>query len=84
MEAMLNAPQFLYRIETGQPTGTGDDRIRLTPFEVATRISYLIAGTMPDPELFAAAAEGRLDTPAGRHAQARRLLADKHTETATR
>ncbi len=72
ISAMLQSPNFLYRSELG----VADRGVwRLTPWEVASELSYLFTGTMPDDALFAAAADGRLATPAGVEAQARRLLA---------
>jgi len=71
---LLVSPWFLYRYELGEPTGDGT--WRLTSWELASLLSYAIIGTMPDAELFDAAASGALDTPAGLEAQARRLLAD--------
>ncbi|MEP7126026.1 MAG: DUF1592 domain-containing protein [Byssovorax sp.] len=75
--AMLQSPSFLYRTELGDaalPAGT--DAIKLTPYEVATELSYFLWGTMPDAALFAAADAGELATPAQIEKQARRLLAD--------
>jgi len=75
--AMLQSPSFLYRAELGdsaQPAGT--DAIKLTPYEVASELSYFLWGTMPDAALFAAADAGELGTPAQIEKQARRLLAD--------
>ena len=43
LQAMFQSPHFLYKTELG--TGIGVDR-RLTPYEVATQISYLVTGTM--------------------------------------
>jgi Protein of unknown function (DUF1592)/Protein of unknown function (DUF1588)/Protein of unknown function (DUF1587)/Protein of unknown function (DUF1595)/Cellulose binding domain/Protein of unknown function (DUF1585) len=75
--AMLQSPSFLYRTELGdaaQPVGK--DAIKLTPYEVASELSYFLWGTMPDATLFAAADAGELSTPAQIEKQARRLLAD--------
>ena len=74
--SMLISPNFLYRSEVGeaQPDGT----FKLTAYEVASALSYLYWGTMPDQNLFEAAAKGALSTPAQLEAQARRLLADAH------
>jgi hypothetical protein len=47
---------------------------RLSGYEVATRLSYLIGGTLPDADLLAAAASGALDSKDGVKAQAERLL----------
>ncbi|MEZ4408104.1 MAG: DUF1592 domain-containing protein [Polyangiales bacterium] len=70
--AMLQSPHFLYRSELGaRAAGSW----RLTPWEVATELSYLLTGTMPDAALFAAARANALATPEQLTAQVRRLLA---------
>lgn len=75
--AMLQSPSFLYRTELGDAAmPAGDGAIKLTPYEVATELSYFLWGTMPDAALFAAADAGELATPAQIEKQARRLLAD--------
>jgi hypothetical protein len=74
LQALLQSPKLLYRIETGD--GTSDaSGTRLTGFEVATRLSFMLAGTTPDAELLAAARDGALGTSAGIALQARRLVA---------
>lgn len=72
--AMLVSPGFLYRSEVG--TLDVDGNYHLDGYEIASSLSYLLWGTMPDETLFAAAADGTLETPEGRRAQAERLLAD--------
>src|SRR6185312_6929764 len=72
--AMLQSPQFLYRFELGAtPMGA---YAQPTPYEIASRLSYIYLQSMPDAALFAAADKGELATPAQIEAQARRLLAD--------
>ena len=46
------------------------------PYETASRISYAIWNSMPDAELFRAAAAGELGTAAGVEKQVRRMLKD--------
>jgi hypothetical protein len=77
-EVLLQSPQFLYRVELGDPATVEMDRIKLTPYEVATRLSYLLSGTAPDATLLDKAQQNMLDTPAARETEARRLLADPH------
>lgn len=72
--AMLVSPHFLYRSEVGTLGSDGD--YHLNPWEIASALSYLFWGTMPDDALFTAAADGTLSTPEGRRAQAERLLGD--------
>jgi hypothetical protein len=75
IEVMLSSPYFLYRFEIGEAQADGTRR--LTPFEVATALSYNFWGTMPDEALFEAAKSGALDTPEGIATEARRLLTDE-------
>jgi hypothetical protein len=56
---MLAVPQFLFRIE-GDPNPGSAARHALTPYELASRLSYLTWSTMPDDALFARAASGEL------------------------
>lgn len=74
LEVMLSSPYFLYRSEIGEaaPDGTA----RLSPYEIATALSYAFWGTTPDDTLLDVAQTGGLDTPEGIEAEARRLLAD--------
>jgi len=52
IEAMLESPSFLYRSELGtESSGT----YTLTPYEVATELSYLLTNNTPDETLLAAA-----------------------------
>jgi hypothetical protein len=53
----------------------GEGRYALTDDELASQLSYLFWGSMPDDELFAQASAGALHTPEQIAAQARRLLA---------
>jgi hypothetical protein len=78
MTSMLVSPHFLYRSEVGQ--ATSDGTFALTPYEVASALSYLYWGSMPDQALLDAAGQGKLATRAEREAQARRLLADPRAE----
>jgi hypothetical protein len=69
VEAMLQSPNFLFRLEdTNNP--------KWKPYAAAARLSYALHDTMPDEALFAAAANGDLNTPAGVDKAARRMLDD--------
>ena len=70
--AMLQSPHFLYLPELGQ--GSGGSEVALGPYELASRLSYFLIGSMPDDELFAAADADRLKTPDQVAEQTRRLL----------
>jgi len=78
IEAILQAPQFLYHWEAAptDPLIHEGEVIHLGPYQIASRLSYFVWGSMPDDALLAAAAAGQLDTPAGVQAATTRLLAD--------
>lgn len=71
--AVLAAPDFLYRIETGAPTADGS--WRYSDQELAARLSLLLVDRGPDDALVAAVDAGALQTAAGVRTQAERLLA---------
>jgi hypothetical protein len=74
IEAMLQSPYFLYRIETS--TQVEDGRVLLSDWEIAQRLSYFLTNSMPDDELFAAARAGQLVTREGVEQQVERLLSE--------
>ena len=45
----LQSPQFLYRVELGQAVDAARGLARPTGYEMATRLSYLLWGSMPVP-----------------------------------
>jgi hypothetical protein len=76
IQAALQSPPFLYRVEFGVPPEGGAQVAQLDGWETASRLSYLLWGSMPDDELFAAAEAGELSTKDQIAAQARRMLDD--------
>ncbi len=76
LQAMLQSPHFLYRVEHGEPVDGAPGIVALSSWEVASRLSYFLWGSMPDDELFLAARDDALRTKDQVAAQARRMLAD--------
>ncbi len=74
VEAALLSPLFLHKIYLGSAAVFGD-KVPLTAYEVAARLSFLLAGGPPDAELSQVASNGQLSVPAAVEMQARRLLA---------
>ena len=78
--ALLMSKEFIYRLELdGAPVDGRDDLQRVNAYELATRLSYHFWGSMPDAELFAAAAlpsddEDALTHDAGYRRQVDRLF----------
>jgi hypothetical protein len=77
ISSMLISPHFLYRSEVGEQDGS---TFQLTQYELASALSYLYWGTMPDQALFDAAQSGQLSTKAQLEAQARRMLGDSKAQ----
>ena len=85
LEAVLQSPAFLYREELGAPDPSlPKGVVRLTDYEVATELSFLLTGSMPDPTLFAAAASGMLKTTSDIRREATRLIATPQARPAFR
>jgi hypothetical protein len=79
LERLLVDPQFLFRIERdGRPAG-GQNALRLTDFEIASRLSFFLWSSIPDDELLAVAERGQLKSPSILETQTRRLLADSRS-----
>jgi len=74
ISGMLQSPQFLYRVDTLRTPTPETGAVRLSPYELASRLSYFLTGSMPDAVLFAAAASDELATDEQIELQARRLL----------
>ncbi|HEX2727265.1 MAG TPA: DUF1592 domain-containing protein, partial [Beijerinckiaceae bacterium] len=68
IEAMLQSPNFLFRLDD-----TPDAALK--PYATASRLSYALWNTMPDKALLESAAGGELGTPEGLQRVVRRLLA---------
>ena len=67
VETMLQSPHFLF---LAPQTSQGESR----GYETAARLSYALLSTLPDEELFTAAAQGRLETESDFEREAKRLL----------
>lgn len=84
IQAALQSPRFLYRVEMGMPDPVKDQAevTALDSWEVATRLSFLIWSSIPDEELFAAAEADALGDAAAIEKQARRMLEDPRARDA--
>jgi hypothetical protein len=71
----LISPSFIQRAELTE-VADGDGHFPLSPQETASRLSYMLWGSMPDDTLDLAADSGMLSTPEQLLAQAQRMLQD--------
>jgi hypothetical protein len=76
LEAVLQSPAFLYREEIGQPDpNLPRGVVRLSRYELASSLSFLLTGSMPDDALFQAARDHKLDSIADIRRESERLVA---------
>jgi hypothetical protein len=83
ISAVLQAPSFLYHLET-EEQALGGGKVRVRGYSLANRLSYLFWGTLPDVVLFRAASAGQLETAEQAREQARRMLLHPRTGLAFR
>jgi hypothetical protein len=80
-QAILQSPQFLYRLELseqsmGQMPGAEGEFELVGAYEMASRLSYFLWASPPDALLLEAAEAGELATPEQIEAQVTRMLED--------
>jgi hypothetical protein len=75
LTALLQAPQFLFRMEN-ERSGTPDEPRDLTGYELAARLAAFLWISVPDAPLLEAAADGSLLETPTLQAQVTRMLAD--------
>lgn len=78
LQAMLQSPRFVYRIERQSGDGA---TLQADDYELASRLSYMLWGGPPDDLLMSAADAGELSDPQKLEAQARRMLRDPRAVT---
>ena len=84
LKGMLCAPEFLFLEERTQVLdvveeaagGEFDARPSITPFALASRLSYFLWSSLPDKELLALAGSGDLQRPEVLRAEVERMLSD--------
>ena len=83
MFVLLQAPAFAYHVELeGNAVAADDNDYKLDAYGLASRLSYHFWQSMPDKDLFAAAANGSLLTEEGYAAQVNRMFSDPRTNDA--
>jgi len=82
IEAFLQSPNFLYRVEKGVPASPSDLVAPVSDFEMATRLSYFLWGTAPDNALLDVAQAGQLSTSDQVAAEVQKMVQDPRAKTA--
>ncbi len=81
LQAILASPRFVFRLEEVPTTMRAGQPFRLNDQDLASRLSFFLWGTVPDPDLLKAAAAGQLRTPVALRKQVERMLADPRSES---
>ena len=84
LSSLLISPEFLFRVEEGEPDPNDPSKMRLTSVSMASRLSYLLWNTTPDEDLLSAAEAGDLVDDAGLADQLERMLASPRLEVGLR
>jgi Protein of unknown function (DUF1588)/Protein of unknown function (DUF1592)/Protein of unknown function (DUF1595)/Protein of unknown function (DUF1587)/Protein of unknown function (DUF1585) len=84
IQAVLQSPQFLYRVDALRAPTPESGAIALGSYELAARLAFTLWGSVPDVDLLAAADGGRLATAADVEREARRLLEDERAHDIVR
>ena len=88
LQFILASPEFLFRVEPDPPSRSALRRdvpsvevYQLGDLALASRLSFFLWSSLPDEQLIAVAAQGRLRQPAVLEQQVRRMLADRRSKT---
>ena len=80
LRLVLASPQFLVRGEREPTAVRAGQAYSISDLELASRLSFFLWSSIPDDELIALAAKGRLSQPAVLGQQVQRMLADPRSE----
>ncbi len=75
IEAVIQSPQFLYKMELAEGMAPGG-LVKVSSYQMANRLSYMIWASMPDSKLFEKAAADELATKEQVEAEVRRMMED--------
>jgi hypothetical protein len=80
LTSLLVSPEFLFRMEAGDPAPQPEQpsRLQLTDLTLASKLSYFLWNRGPDAALLAAAERGELAQPEGLAREVDRMLASEH------
>ncbi|HEU4997125.1 MAG TPA: DUF1592 domain-containing protein [Gemmatimonadaceae bacterium] len=77
LQAILASPFFVFRFETAPAKAAAGEDYSINDFELASRLSFFLWGSIPDDQLFTLASHHKLSDPKTLDAQVKRMLADR-------
>lgn len=78
--AAIASPRFLYLYDAGSDAGSALDPVRLNDYDLASRLSFFVWGSIPDQALLDLAEAGTLSDEAVLDAQIDRMLMHKRSQ----
>jgi hypothetical protein len=82
VQTVLQTPSFLFRSELGPSSTPATTAFKLTPYELASAISFMFTNSVPDDALWMTAANSTLADPMVLAAQVNRLMGLPAAQTA--
>ncbi len=80
LSGILASPKFLFRVERDPPESAPGASYRVGDLELASRLSFFLWSSIPDPTLLTLAKAGKLHQPAVLDRQLRRMIADPRSK----
>ena len=80
LQRILSSPEFVFRFSNDPARVKPGESYRISDMELASRLSFFLWSRIPDEELLAVAAQGKLREPAVLEKQVLRMLADPRSE----
>ena len=80
LQAILASPDFVFRVEETPEDVEPGETYRIPDFDLASRLSYFLWGTIPDDELVELARAGTLSDPDVFGEEVRRMLNDPRSD----
>lgn len=77
LQGVLVSPHFLYRLEHPGTAVAGQPFVRVSDYELASRLSFFLWSSLPDEELLHLASRNRLREAAVLESQVQRMLRDQ-------
>jgi hypothetical protein len=81
LQRILVSPNFLFRVESDPPNLSSGSAYRISPVELASRLSFFLWSSIPDDELLTLAERGKLSDPEVLQQQVKRMLSDTRANT---
>ena len=80
VQAVLASPYFIFRFEPAPVNAVAGKDYRIGDFDLASRLSFFLWGTIPDERLISLARHQQLSDKAVFNAEVKRMLADPRSE----